>query len=280
VVTPAGDIQSSNPAFARLLGASTATSRKRLPDLLGEHRERVESMIRESLASGIGVEVDLPILSRETRQAIWIEMSLNPISANLLQGVVDDITARKHNEINALELATHDSLTGLLNRHGMLAAVNAAFSRPTPDTLPSVALLQIDLDYFKDVNDTYGHEAGDQVLCHVARILERTLRQGDVISRPGGDEFIAGLVGISARDKAEELANRLVSEISRPVDLGNGRTARIGASIGIAFATAEDASPEAVLRRADAAMYAAKQAGRGRAYLAGTDIASPVTAAA
>jgi diguanylate cyclase (GGDEF)-like protein/PAS domain S-box-containing protein len=267
VVAVDGTIQSSNPAFARLLGRPLATwspSGILLPDLLEGHRDTVMAMIRDSLASGRGTDVDLELVLRESQPPIWVEMSLNPISDRLLQGVIDDISERKRGEINALQLATHDSLTGLLNRHGFQSSLKAAFSRATPDSSPPVALLQIDLDHFKQVNDTYGHEAGDRVLRHVARVLERALRQGDLIGRLGGDEFTAALVGISSSAKAEELARRIVAEIRRPIDVGDGRTARIGASIGVALATPHDPDAESVLRRADEAMYAAKRAGRNR----------------
>ncbi len=279
VVASDGTIQSSNPAFARLLGRPLATwspSGVRLPDLLEGHRDSVMAMIRDSLASGRGADVDLELVLRESQPPIWVEMSLNPISANLLQGVIDDISERKRGEINALELATHDSLTGLLNRHGFQASLKAVFSRPAPDSLPPIALLQIDLDHFKAVNDTYGHEAGDQVLRHVARVLERALRQGDVIGRLGGDEFTAALLGISSPAKAEELARRIIADIRRPIDIGAGKAARIGASIGVALATPDDPDAESVLRRADEAMYAAKRAGRGQVCVGGLPPRGPL----
>jgi diguanylate cyclase (GGDEF)-like protein len=125
----------------------------------------------------------------------------------------------------------------------------------------------VDLDYFKAVNDTYGHEAGDLVLREVARVLERAIRRSDVVGRTGGDEFVVLLPGIEGAEKAKEIAASIIAGVSRPIALEDGKVARIGASVGIAITRDAREPAASLMRRADAAMYAAKQAGRGRVCL-------------
>lgn len=162
--------------------------------------------------------------------------------------------------------ARHDQLTGLANRAGLVTSLDARFARPhgRDETL---ALLYLDLDGFKAVNDTYGHEAGDRLLEAVAERMRSVLREGDLPARLGGDEFVV-LVANYTADEAVSFGHRLIDIIGTPYDIGLGAPARIGASIGIAMAPQHGRGASDLLRAADVALYEAKSAGGSRCQVA------------
>ena len=153
--------------------------------------------------------------------------------------------------------ALTDPLTGLDNRRGLDIALNRLISRGT-----RFALMHIDLDYFKAVNDTYGHAAGDLVLQRVAASLRAITRGGDVVARIGGDEFVAVFMRAADETQLAELAGRLIARLEEPVQIGDS-VARISASVGVT-ATNLYARPELdrMIKDADAAAYASKRRGR------------------
>ncbi|MGZ4545664.1 MAG: diguanylate cyclase domain-containing protein [Blastococcus sp.] len=158
--------------------------------------------------------------------------------------------------------ALHDALTGLPNRTLFLDRAENAL-RLASRTQRWPAVLYLDLDGFKPVNDTYGHEAGDLVLQDFARRLRGCLRSADTAARLGGDEFAVLLHGPIDADGVERVVARMRAEMRRPIDLGAGRQATVGASIGVAIADADTDDVETLLRRADSAMYTAKRARAG-----------------
>ena len=158
-------------------------------------------------------------------------------------------------------LARTDPLTGLLNRRGLAEALDRETSRARR-TGATVALVLLDLDRFKQLNDTHGHPAGDQALVTVADILRKGLRAGDVAGRWGGDEFGIVFVDLEA-EVAYDVVDRLRSTLTHPSRAGRGR--RITFSAGVAALSGEEAKAEDLMTRADAALYEAKAAGGNKA---------------
>src|SRR5262249_55797440 len=132
----------------------------------------------------------------------------------------------------------------------------------------TVAVLFLDLDRFKPVNDSLGHAAGDELLVQVAQRLRASLRRGDVVARFGGDEFVVLCEHPAGQREMRELANRLINALSEPVSV-SGWTAAVGASVGIAIGGGGRITIDVLIRDADAALYQAKELGRGRAVLFG-----------
>ena len=167
---------------------------------------------------------------------------------------------RAHLERDALRsLALTDSLTGLPNRRGLSEALEQALARSSAQRLTAVYLL--DLDGFKPVNDRLGHEAGDEVLVGVARRLQALLRGSDVVARLGGDEFVVVAAGLSGDADAQALGRKLLDGFREPFAAA-GEACRVGITIGYALAPLDGRDANGLLKRADAAMYAGKQAGR------------------
>jgi diguanylate cyclase (GGDEF)-like protein len=159
-------------------------------------------------------------------------------------------------------LARHDALTGLPNRALLHDRLCVAVARAERDRRP-LALLVMDLDGFKAVNDTLGHEAGDATLKQVGARLAGLVRHGDTAARIGGDEFVALLPGLTGPADAEIVARRIVESIAKPFFVGS-RDVHIGVSIGIAVFDEDGDTPDALLKLADQAMYRAKEQGRNR----------------
>lgn len=176
-----------------------------------------------------------------------------------------DITERARSEAAMRHRALHDPLTGCANRDLFgdrldLALRQSERSTVRGDPHSRVALLYLDLDGFKPINDTLGHEVGDQVLIEVSRRLARAVRSTDTVARVGGDEFAIVLAGVDDREAVEHLGRQLVEAIGQPIPVG-AQTVRVSASVGLALAPDDAVDAEALVREADAAMYRVKRGG-------------------
>ena len=179
--------------------------------------------------------------------------------------ICTDLTQQRVDEARIRYLAHHDILTGLGNRILFGEKLNAALEQLS-GTQDGVALLCLDLDRFKEVNDVLGHAAGDALLRAVAGRLTECLAQGDFVARLGGDEFVVLQSILPATDSASDLAARLIAELSRPYVIGS-RHVSVGVSVGIALAPLHASDPSQLLRFGDMALYDAKARGRGQARL-------------
>ncbi len=175
--------------------------------------------------------------------------------------VTTDITGHKLTEERIRHIAHHDSLTGLPNRLLFNDRLAQAISLAKRDS-HQFALLYLDLDKFKPVNDLLGHAAGDELLQAVAARMRRELRESDTVARIGGDEFAVILPVIGRREEAQTVAGKITAALAAPFQLGDqGNSAAIGSSIGVALYPADGEDADALVSAADAAMYRAKQAG-------------------
>jgi diguanylate cyclase (GGDEF)-like protein len=180
-----------------------------------------------------------------------------------VEAKLKDLNHRLQDDRDRAEVdAMTDTLTGLYNRRAFDLTLERALDAGQP-----LGLMNIDLDYFKAVNDTHGHAAGDAVLVAAAAILRAETRVGDFIARIGGDEFVIVFPGLTEAVTLKAIADRIVARISEPIPVGTA-LCRISASIGISLSTAYPRpTADRLLGDADAALYASKHAGRGRAHL-------------
>ena len=215
----------------------------------------------EHLDNGVGFR-DLAVPSPTGH---WWSLSGKPTIANGevtgWRGVASDVTALRLSGDDAVRTARTDPLTGVANRLLVRELLEEALLSEM-DRSDGCALLVVDLDRFKLVNDTMGHAVGDQLLCEVARRLEQTVAGGGRVGRLGGDEFAIVWNGSSDDENLRNLAQRLIDKLARPFSVG-AATMNIGATIGIARGSRDGSREEQLMRSADLALYRAKEEGRG-----------------
>ncbi len=239
-----------------------------------EAGERLASMWTELLQTGGSTRVSLTNKTKrgDTIHTEWYNTPLTDSEQKMIgvASLVQDITERLNTERTIHYMAHHDALTGLPNRRLMQDRLNQAVMQARRQQ-KHVGLLFIDLDRFKLVNDTLGHDTGDYVLRDVAKRLTRIVREGDTVSREGGDEFVVLLPELEKPEYTQVVASKILDELSKIIEVA-GHEIAITASIGISHFPNDATDVQHLLKHADSAMYQAKDAGRNTARFFTSDL--------
>lgn len=268
ITLPDATIVDVNDAFTRLHGLTREELEGRNPRIFKSHRHDSEfyrrmwdSLLKTGQWSG-------EIWDRRADGSIFLKLlSISAVrdehgKTTHYVGVFSDITEIKETENKLMQLATHDPLTGLANRAVLDEELVRAIARARRNGT-QVAVNFLDLDHFKNVNDTLGHVQGDELLIQVARRLTSVVRESDTVGRQGGDEFIIVAPDLENTRDPERLTNRVLETIRKPYRLGD-EEAHISSSLGIAIFPSDGDDVETLLKHADVALYRAKELGRDR----------------
>lgn len=268
LISAQGEILMANPAIQALTGHQPEALVGQSLDVLlpmsvrGHHARWMNHYFQRPHGRAMGSVPSLRLLHREGHE-VQVDIALGlchvrgqPCAVAFLRD-----TTEARSMADALRYqATHDALTGLFNRNQFMAMLEVAVAQAQRSGRPCAVLL-LDLDDFKGINDSHGHAAGDRVLVEVAARLRGALRAGDVIARLGGDEFTVLLSDVLDAAVAQGVASKVLKALSQPCSV-DGYELEPGGSLGIAMCPDDAADPMTLLRYADLAMYAAKEAGR------------------
>lgn len=268
--TTAGQYISANRALARICGygspqaliAAVSNIEQQLYAVPEQRMEFIRLMQQHDVVANFEAQI-----YRQDGSVIWISETarhLRDVQGVIIgyEGTVEDITERKRREARLAYLANHDSLTGLVNRRYFQQQLEQHLTLAQRDHEPG-AVVFIDLDGFKSINDTLGHQAGDELLQNLAILLQKQLRPTDVLARLGGDEFAIVLPRLSAK-AVRLITRRLLKALERHVFVVGGQPVQITASIGATFFPSPTITAEELLSQADTAMYQSKVSGRNR----------------
>jgi diguanylate cyclase (GGDEF)-like protein/PAS domain S-box-containing protein len=267
-----GSFQQVNSALAAMVGhSSTWLKEHRLDDILHPEDLLADTQMRRRVEAG-----DVPSQVRECRlirpdnSSLWVEHAVGLVRGN--DGRPDcfvsqfvDISEARESRRELEFLAAHDPLTRLSNRRALVERMQAAL-RQIPRTGTRIGVLFLDLDGLKQVNDSLGHAAGDELIVNVAQRVRNAVRTDDIVARLGGDEFVIVLIRVHDLQDATEVAEKVRQSIASPID-ANGTQIRVTASFGATLAEGDE-GPDQVLERADRLLYEAKARG-GNQVLAG-----------
>ena len=276
ITNPDGQIEYVNPKYEQITGyaSNEAIGRDLGFTLLNQTSADAMAAMRHSISNAQEWRGEFCSIRRDG-QVFWEFVSLSPLrneTGDLTHFVIikEDITVRRSYEERLLRQAHYDDLTGLANRVLMLEHLNVALESSARNHRQT-AMMCIDLDRFKNVNDSLGHSCGDDVLRESAGRLSGCIRNGDILARMGGDEFIIILPDISTPKEAEKVAEKIIAAFAQPFFIG-GKEYFVTASIGIALSPKDGRSANLIQRNADLAMYKAKELGRNRYHFFTEDI--------
>ena len=263
-----GLIEYVNQRFTDFTGYQSSEVVGRTPRIMKSDKNppTIYSELWETISSGQVWRGEM-MNRKKSGDHYWEYMTITPIvteerGITHYLAVQEDITHRKEYEQKLFHQANHDSLTGLPNRMLAMDRLKQSIARACRDKTKG-ALLYIDLDGFKMINDNFGHEIGDQVLVLVSQRLKNSLRETDTVARIGGDEYLVILQGLGNKQQCGALAGKIVRDFHEPFDIA-GREFYSTVSIGIAFFPDDGTDPNALLKNADSAMYISKKSGCNR----------------
>ncbi len=268
VLNEGGRLINGNPTVSRVVGLSMGELRNlSQDDFISRvfHRpEQVRQMIDDATRRGETISADLELVQTgDERRWVHCLISVQQVDGQTVEGVIYDITERKSDENEVRHRAEHDALTQLKNR----AAGQETLERFVVEAASrgaSLSVLCIDLDGFKQINDTHGHQSGDEVLVACAERMRIAVRRSsDLVARLGGDEFLIALRDVGAEDAVlVQVMRGLIDGLSLPIRLSTGEEVRVGVSIGAACLPSHGMSAQALVRAADDALYHVKRNGK------------------
>jgi len=272
ITDPAGVVEYVNPKFTRVTGYTLEEARARTPSLLkseGMSEEAYRDLL-DRLSSGEEWHGEIRS-RRKNGSRYWELASISPVvdpngAITHYVAVKEDISDRKDYEAQLEYLSTHDELTGLANR-ALLSDRLEQSIHYAQRSERQVAVLLLDLDRFKFINDSLGHDFGDRLLCEVARRLQDSVREADTVARLGGDEFVLLLTELAGTKDAGLVANKILHQLAQPYRL-DGREISLTASLGISLYPRDGLDVATLIRNADTAMYQSKRDGSTFSYYA------------